>query len=470
MQASLVAIAGPNSGEVVRLGPRLSIGRSRTSGLCVPDAALSRHHCAVSNEADRVVLKDLESLNGTFVNGIPVRERLLRHGDQIKLGHSLFVFLTGDIPAESAPSALVAPDEATVASTVGLAAELLGAANGAGVAGPHSSGPRLPNLQHDMVGESERMRQVYEVIARVAATESTVLLHGESGTGKELAAQAIHRNSPRAEKPFVSINCAALTDTLLESDLFGHEKGAFTGAIAQKRGKLEVADGGTVFFDEIGDLAQGLQAKLLRALQQREVERVGGTRPIKVNIRVIAATNKNLEEAVRKGSFRDDLYYRLHVVTLTMPPLRDRKEDVPLLAAYFVAKYAERCNRRVFGLSAEARAQLLEHDWPGNVRELENTIERAIVLGNTDRILPEDLPEAVLEAEAAGGLTSGYHAALREAKRKIVLQAIEQAGGRYSDAARALGLHPNNLHRLARTLSLRDESSRAGSRAHRRAD
>ena len=469
MQASLVAIAGPNSGEVVRLGERLSIGRSRTSGLCVPDAALSRHHCAVSNEAERVVLKDLESLNGTFVNGVPVRERLLRHGDQIRLGHSLFVFLTGDIPAESAPAS-VAPDEATVASTVGLSAEQLGHQNGARVAEPHPGGSRLPNLQHDMVGESERMQQVYEVIARVAATESTVLLHGESGTGKELAAQAIHRNSPRADKPFVSINCAALTDTLLESELFGHEKGAFTGAIAQKRGKLEVADGGTVFFDEIGDLAQALQAKLLRVLQQREVERVGGTRPIKVNIRVIAATNKNLEDAVRKGSFRDDLYYRLHVVTLTMPPLRERKEDIPLLAAYFVAKYAERCNRRVFGLSAEARAQLLEHDWPGNVRELENTIERAIVLGNTDRILPEDLPEAVLEAEAAGGLTSGYHAALREAKRKIVLKAIEQAGGRYSDAARALGLHPNNLHRLARTLSLREESAPAGPRPPRRAD
>jgi len=470
MQASLVAIAGPNSGEVVRLGKQLSIGRSRTSGLCVPDAALSRHHCTLTNEGDRVVLKDLESLNGTFVNGIPVRERLLRHGDQVKLGHSLFVFLTGEIPSEPEASVSLPAEEGTVASTVRLSTEQGDQRDGAAVIASHVSISRIPTLQHDMIGESERMRQVYEVVARVAATDSTVLLHGESGTGKELAAQAIHRNSPRAARPFISINCAALTDTLLESELFGHEKGAFTGAIAQKLGKLEVADGGTVFFDEFGDLALVLQAKLLRVLQQREFERVGGTRSLKVNIRVIAATNKNLEAALRKGSFRDDLYYRLDVVTVTMPPLRERKEDIPLLAAYFIAKYAERCNRRVFGMSAEARAQLLEYDWPGNVRELQNAIERAIVLGNSERILPEDLPEVVLEAEAAGGLTSGYHAALREAKRKIVLQAIEQAGGRYSDAARALGLHPNNLHRLARTLSLRNESAPSGSRASRRAD
>src|SRR6266850_1184170 len=241
MQASLVAIAGPNSGEVVRLGKQLSIGRSRTSGLCVPDAALSRHHCTLTNEADRVVLKDLESLNGTFVNGIPVRERLLRHGDQVKLGHSLFVFLTGEIPSEPEASVSLPAEEGTVASTVRLSTEQGDQQDGAAVIASHVSISRIPTLQHDMIGESERMRQVYEVVARVAATDSTVLLHGESGTGKELAAQAIHRNSPRAARPFISINCAALTDTLLESELFGHEKGAFTGAIAQKLGKLEVA-------------------------------------------------------------------------------------------------------------------------------------------------------------------------------------------------------------------------------------
>jgi Nif-specific regulatory protein len=312
------------------------------------------------------------------------------------------------------------------------------------------------DIEHDMVGGSPRLREVYQFIAKVAAIDCTVLITGESGTGKELVARALHRNSKRAAKVFMAINCAVLTESLLESELFGHEKGAFTGAVALKKGKLEVADGGTVFLDEMGELAPAIQAKLLRVLQEQEFERVGSTRPIKVNIRLLAATNRNLEEAIAAGIFRKDLYYRLNVVSLKMPPLRERPEDIPLLSSYFTAKYAEKSKRQVRGISAEAQACLLAYDWPGNVRELENAIERAVVLGSTDLILPEDLPEAVLEAQPSQLASSlRFHAAVRESKRQIILKALEQAGGDYSETAKLLGLHVNNLHRLIRNLALK---------------
>jgi len=311
------------------------------------------------------------------------------------------------------------------------------------------------NIQHSMVGESAPMRTVYRFISRVAPTDSTVLITGESGTGKELVARAIHRNSTRAGKPFVAINCAALTETLLESELFGHERGAFTGAVAQKRGKLEVADGGTVFLDEMGDLALSLQVKLLRVLQEREFERVGGTRPIHIDVRVIAATNRNLAENSKTGAFRQDLYYRLNVVSIEMPPLRDRKDDIPLLASYFAARSAERTKRQVRGISPEARACLTNYDWPGNVRELENAIERAVVLGSSEFILPEDLPEAMLEIDCPeGGSIAQYHEAVAAAKKQVILRAMEQTGS-YTEAAKQLGVHPNYLHRLIRNLNLK---------------
>jgi len=312
------------------------------------------------------------------------------------------------------------------------------------------------NIEHNMVGESPAMQRVYHFISKVAPTDSTVLIAGESGTGKELAARAIHRNSKRAQKPFMAVNCAALTESLLESELFGHEKGAFTGAFSQKKGRLEVADGGTVFLDEIGELSPALQVKLLRVLQEREFERVGGTVTIKVDLRVIAATNKNLEDAIESGEFRHDLYYRLNVVSLEMPGLRERREDIMLLASYFAAKYGAKCNRKLVGISPDARACLTAYDWPGNVRELENAIERAIVLGTTDVILPEDLPEALLEQEtSAAQSTVGYHEAVTQTKKQIILKAIEEAKGNYTEAAKLLGVHPNYLHRLIRNLSLR---------------
>ena len=317
------------------------------------------------------------------------------------------------------------------------------------------------NIEHNMVGESQRMRDVYQFVSRVAARESTVLIQGESGTGKELVARAIHSNSGRANRPFVAINCAAIVDTLLESELFGHEKGAFTGAVAQKKGKLEMAEGGTVFLDEVGELAAPLQAKLLRVLQEREFERVGGTRPIKLDIRLITATNRDLNEASRGGTFRQDLYYRLNVVSVELPPLRERPEDIPLLAAYFMSRYSEKVNRRVAGISPKARACLLRYPWPGNVRELENAIERAVVLGSTELILPEDLPDSILEEAASSEEpVTALHDGIREAKKKIIEQAIEQANGNYTEAAGLLGVHPNHLFRLIRTLNLTPKRQR----------
>jgi len=300
------------------------------------------------------------------------------------------------------------------------------------------------------------MRAVYEFVGKVAKTESTVLIRGESGTGKELVGRAIHLNSGRSGKPFVAINCAALTETLLESELFGHERGAFTGAIAQKKGKLEVADGGTVFLDEIGELAPALQAKMLRVLQERQFERVGGTRSIHVDIRLIAATNRELEQAIQAGTFRQDLYYRLKDLTVTMPPLRERREDIPLLASYFAKRCGEKSARSVKGISVEARQCLLNYDWPGNVRELENAIERAVVLGTTDLIMAEDLPEALLERQPIAGVQlTEYHQAVKETKRRLVLDALDRAGNNYTEAAQILGIHPNNLHRLIRNLELK---------------
>ncbi len=249
-----------------------------------------------------------------------------------------------------------------------------------------------------IVGNSPVIRRLLELVERVAPRDTTVLITGESGTGKELIARALHEKSTRRDHPFIAVNCAALTETLFESELFGHEKGAFTGAISLKRGRFELAQGGTIFLDEVGELAPSLQAKLLRVLQQREFERVGGAQAHSLDIRVIAATNRDLSEDVREGRFREDLYHRLNVVTLDSPPLRERKEDIPLLARYFLQRSADRCKRRVEGVSPEAEGMLIEYAWPGNVRELENAMERAVVLGVSESVLPEDLPEDLLES------------------------------------------------------------------------
>ena len=317
------------------------------------------------------------------------------------------------------------------------------------------------SLAHDMVGESPRMKEVYRLLGRAAAADSTVLLRGESGTGKELAAHALHQGSRRAGGPFVAVNCATFSETLLESELFGHERGAFTGAVARQIGRAEAADGGTLFLDEVGEIPLSLQAKLLRFLQERQIERVGSPRPVPVDVRVVAATNRDLEKAIREGIFRDDLYYRLNVITLHLPPLRERREDVPLLASHFAAATCRRLGRPLAGFTPEARACLLRYDWPGNVRELANAIERALVLGEGDLIRPEDLPETVLESAPAPEVPLGsFHEVVQETKRQLILAAVAEAEGNITRAATRLGLQPTYLHRLIRNLDLRREIER----------
>lgn len=618
MNPKLIAIAGPLKGTIFLLDEEeISVGRDLSNQLLIDDRSISRMHCRIKLEGDCWRISDLDSHNGTFVNDIPINEHCLAHGDRVKIGSSLFVFLLNNsqtelppsgvqivedslltktaitvraedelhlmardlsalmtislkinsirgltplqhelltclldvIPAQRGAVLLVEEGADDIASAVALnrqaadggtipvsrtvvrrvlserAALLcdnvseddgLGAAESllsAGIrsllcvplvqvdtvlgaiyldttepnvrldeghlqlataianiaAGAVDNARRMEwlenenlrlradsEIKHSMIGESPNMLAVYRIIAKVAPAETTVLIRGESGTGKELAAHAIHQNSPRVAQPFVALNCAALTDTLLESELFGYEKGAFTGAIAQKKGKLEVANGGTVFLDEVGELSPLLQAKLLRVLQEREFERVGGTRSLKVDIRLLAATNKDLEEAVKAGTFRSDLYYRLNVVSLRMPSLRERPGDVPLLARYFAAKYSGKCKRKISGLAPETLARLSSYDWPGNVRELENAIERAVVLGSTDRILPEDLPEMILEKQSAtNAAVPKYHEAVNQAKKQIILEALTQTQGDYAETAKLLGIHPNNLHRLIRSMNLK---------------
>jgi transcriptional regulator with PAS, ATPase and Fis domain len=259
----------------------------------------------------------------------------------------------------------------------------------------------------------------------------------------------------------VALNCAAFTETLLESELFGHEKGAFTSAICQKKGFLEVAEDGTIFLDEVGELSPILQAKLLRVLQEREFMRVGGTRTIKINVRFLAATNRDLQKAVQEEKFRGDLFHRLNVISITLPALREHPEDIPLLAEHFVARYTEKCNRQVRGISEPARACLLQYEWPGNIRELENAMERAVVVGSSEWILPEDLPETLVETGAGSGAAPAkYHEAIRTLKKELILNALEQSGGSVTEAAKVLGVHGNYLHRLMKNLDLRAAKKR----------
>ncbi|MFZ3279108.1 MAG: sigma 54-interacting transcriptional regulator [Candidatus Sulfotelmatobacter sp.] len=632
MNPRLLVVSGPLKDSTIPLSEgEITIGREATNGIAISDPSVSRKHCLVSGQDGRFLVRDLDSRNGTQVNGTGVEEQWLQHGDEIATGDSSFLFLLED--EEAAPAAgRVEFEEAqyTAETTIlhprdviylqpdrllrelpttsrlarnlnalfkisriipairdlnelqgqllDLIFEIVPAGRGAilladkegqqfnstfgrmrqagqpqlvkvsrtvarqvleqrvailgsdvpgseelreieslaasqvhsllcvpltvfeqviGCIYLDSDSPRNRlNEEHlqlvtaiacisavaldsvrrlhwleqenvrltveisqerSLVGEGERMREVYQFLKRAAPTDSTVLIEGESGTGKELAARALHRNSPRASKAFMAINCSAIPETLLESDLFGHERGAFTGAASLKKGRLEVADGGVVFLDEIGELAPTLQVKLLRVLQEREFERVGGIQPIKVDIRLIAATNCNLEQAVRDGSFRQDLYYRLAVLKVTMPALRERKEDIPMLVRHFVQKHAKRCKVKALPISREALARMKNYDWPGNVRELENAIERALVLASSDVILPEDLPESLLERPPLPEMFEAkYHLAVKELKKQLILDAVEQTQGSYADAARILGVHPNYLHRLIRNLELKE--------------
>ncbi|MEW6544316.1 MAG: sigma 54-interacting transcriptional regulator [Nitrospirota bacterium] len=308
-----------------------------------------------------------------------------------------------------------------------------------------------------LIGESAAMRDAVALARKVAEAQATVLLLGESGVGKEIVARSIHAWSPRASKPFLAVNCVALSDHLLESELFGHEKGAFTGAHQLKKGLFEVAHGGTVFLDEIGEMKPELQAKLLRVLQDHEFERVGGTHPIRVDIRIIAATNQDLHAAVKAGRFRKDLFYRLNVVTIALPPLRERKEDILPLATFFLKRFRRELMRPPMTLSREAITVLQRHDWPGNVRELENVIERAVVLAVGDTIQASDIALGVASLEtapAASLLDLPFHESINAHKRALIRHAIDKAGGSKGKAALALKLQPTYLSRLCRQLGI----------------
>ena len=291
-----------------------------------------------------------------------------------------------------------------------------------------------------IIGDSGQMLEVVSLVGRVAPSEATVLIRGESGTGKELIAKAIHYASPRASAPLIRVNCAALPENLLESELFGHEKGSFTGAIATRKGRFELADGGTLFLDEIGDLPPHLQAKLLRVLQEREFERVGSSQPVKVNVRILSATHRDLEALMRTGQFREDLYYRLNVVTILLPPLRERRQDLPALMDHFLKIFAEKNGKTIRGFSGEARAALLRYDYPGNVRELENLIERAVVLTRDDVVARGDLPLSLDEPEPQNDARKHLTAAVEGLERRMIKDALARAGGVQTRAAEFLGI------------------------------
>jgi len=295
---------------------------------------------------------------------------------------------------------------------------------------------------HNIVGEAPELRAVFDVVKRAAPTKATVLILGESGTGKELIAQALHEESTRKDKAFIKVNCAALTESLLESELFGHEKGSFTGAIARKEGRFELADGGTLFLDEVGEIPASIQVKLLRVLQQREFERVGGTQTLKVDVRLVAATNRDLQEEVRQGRFREDLYYRLNVVAVTLPPLRTRKGDIPQLFNYFVDKYAKQYGKEIRGTAPGIMNALLSYDWPGNVRELENVTERAVVLSRGTELTADDLPPSLRgprpQRRSPDSLIPG--ATLFEIEREAILRTLEMVSGSTSRAAEVLDI------------------------------
>ncbi|MCK4261858.1 sigma-54-dependent Fis family transcriptional regulator [bacterium] len=311
----------------------------------------------------------------------------------------------------------------------------------------------------NIVGESSKMKEVFRLISQVAPTKSTVLVSGESGTGKELIARSVHHRSPREDQPFVVVNCAALSENLLESELFGHLKGAFTGAHRDRRGRFTLADGGSIFLDEIGAMSPGLQAKILRVLQEKEFEPVGGTRSIQVDVRIIAATNQDLKMAVEEGSFREDLYYRLNVVPIHLPPLRERKEDIPLLAYHFLRRYSQELTKGVSEISPEALGLMLEYDWPGNIRELENAIERAMVLSKGNTLSVETLPLVSSSQEAEVGdenisYQEAKKAVLESFERRFFTRILKEAGGNVSQAARQAQIDRKNLYQKMKELRL----------------
>lgn len=632
MNPRLVVITGSLSGRVFTLnGDELSIGRDPTNLLSLPDPSVSRHHCVIKREAEQYHVVDMDSYNGTLVNGLQIQRQLLCHGAQIAVGNILLLFLSEDdsdsamqpvqfddrelvagttirlqgedalylnhervetslspiarishdlstllkistivnstrsllriqqlllrevfeaIPAEYGAILLSGKSLSETVSVIGYdkaagkerpiivsktitdqvqrervaivsndvaRSESFGAADSlvasktrsllcvpieifGGVIGAIYLGAGEPDVQfdeghlqlmvaisgiaavaienashiewlenenqqlhtevklkHNMIGDSECMHKLYKFIAQVAPTNATVLIQGESGTGKELAAYAIHLNSPRFNKPFAAINCAAFPETLIESEFFGYEKGAFNEAKAQKKGLLEVSHCGTVFLDEVGELAPTVQAKLLRVLEKGEFRRVGGTNLVKVDVRFIAATNRNLKQGIEQKTFRDDLYHRLNVFPLNMPPLRERGKDILLLTNHFIFEYNKKHNRPIVGITPDAVDSLRNYSWPGNVRELKNVIERAVIISNTQILTKELFTELPSGKPTEISTTKKLKSVVEAARKQAIISAFRQTGGKHAEAAKVLGVHPIHLHRLIRTLGIKSD-------------
>ncbi len=615
MDPRLEAVTGPLKGVVFPItAERVSIGSDVSNELSIYDASVAAAHCLITRHGDAVAVTDLESGHGTFVNGVPVRERILEDSDTITIGECELVFRNGSeiatseddklrrnevfdrlpapilrqsppllpplvtdigrmardlnalfkianainsqrdleslqkgllqlifevVPADAGAIQIIDNAEGQPNSTVTwkrearavpevnvrrelvlrtlwersdltvttvdgeqiLCVPLVALQKTIGVVylvcysstnlfeRDHVNfvssvaaiaavtlesvlsmeSLRAENLQlreqlaadEPMIGESSSMRQLAEAIEKVAKGDAAVLIRGESGVGKELVARAIHSKSSRSAQPFIAINCAAIPDTLIESELFGYEKGAFTGAVVSKRGKMELAASGTLFLDEIGELDPKLQAKLLRILQEKEFERVGGTTTIRFNARVLAATNKDIERAIATKEFRQDLFYRLNVVSVSVPPLREHRQDIPLLAIHFARKYSQRLARPFKGISPEARTLLVNYRWPGNVRELENAIEHALIMGSSDSILPTDLPVTLQSEDEVKHGVGDYHDAVSEFKKRLIQEAMRKSGDNCTEAARMLGVHPNYLHRLIKKLGAKGDAASA---------
>jgi transcriptional regulator with GAF, ATPase, and Fis domain len=423
-KCKLVVIKGAQRGtEFVISGDVIRVGKAPENDLCLADETVSRVHFEIARDAKGYLVRDLKSTNGTFLDSAEVKEAYLRAGSVIRAGECELKFTPFEERIEILPSEK----------------EALG----------------------EMVGKSPAMREIFGLVEKIAPTDATVLIEGETGTGKDMIARTLHQLSPRADKPFIVVDCGAVAGTLIESELFGHEKGAFTGAVAARQGAFELASGGTVFLDELGELSLDLQPKLLRVLEQRELRRVGSQKTIKVDIRVIAATRKDLRSEVEKGKFREDLFFRLNVVPITAPALRERREDIPLLIDSMLGKLSPAGGVQ---LTDATRAALMAHDWPGNVRELRNVIERALALGADPGMLVAPLgPEASMAAVAKGVALSDAiefepGLSFRDTKekwtelfeRRYLAWLIKRADGNISKAARDADMDRKYLHKLLR--------------------
>ncbi len=419
-RCKLVVIKGSQRGtELVIGGDAFRVGKAPDNDLQLNEETVSRVHFEIVRDAKGYLVRDMRSTNGTFLDGAEVKEAYLRAGSVIAAGSVELKFTPFDERIEILPSEK----------------EQLG----------------------DMVGRSPTMREIFGLIERIAPTDATVLIEGETGTGKDMVARTLHQLSPRRDAPFIVVDCGAVAGTLIESELFGHEKGAFTGAVTARQGAFELASGGTVFLDELGELSLDLQPKLLRVLEQRELRRVGGAKTIKVDLRVIAATRKDLRSEVEKGKFREDLFFRLNVVPITAPPLRDRREDIPLLIDAMLTRLSPGGG---VALSDATRAALMAHDWPGNVRELRNVIERALALGTDPGALVAPLgpPELSRSAQLRDGMEFEPGVSFRDTKerwtelfeRRYLTWLIKRAEGNISKAARDADMDRKYLHKLLR--------------------